>query len=190
MFPRFSESSLLASASASSSGMWDRVLEPSQAKPSQQIRKSTNQQINKLKPSQAKPRQTKPTNQRTNKSTNQQSQSTNQQITKLKPSQAKPSQQINKSTKPINKSTNQQIKAKPSQAMPSQAKPSETVLKPRTRLEKPSETVLKPRTRLEKLVETCEVGELVETPWWHWSLYQTPPYKDLVRVVGLVGLGR
>ena len=155
MFPRFSESSLLASASASSSGMWDRVLEPSQAKPSQQIRKSTNQQINKLKPS-----------------------------------QAKPSQQINKSTKPINKSTNQQIKAKPSQAMPSQAKPSETVLKPRTRLEKPSETVLKPRTRLEKLVETCEVGELVETPWWHWSLYQTPPYKDLVRVVGLVGLGR
>mgnify|MGYP002806683155 CR=1 FL=1 len=176
MFPRFSESSLLASASASSSGMWDRVLEPSQAKPSQQIRKSTNQQINKLKPSQAKPRQTKPTNQRTNKSTNQQSQSTNQQITKLKPSQAKPSQQINKSTKPINKSTNQQIKAKPSQAMPSQAKP--------------SETVLKPRTRLEKLVETCEVGELVETPWWHWSLYQTPPYKDLVRVVGLVGLGR
>jgi hypothetical protein len=51
--------------------------------------------------------------------------------------------------------------------MPSQAKPSETVLKPRTRLEKPSETVLKPRTRLEKLVETCEVGELVETPWWH-----------------------
>jgi hypothetical protein len=92
MFPRFSESSLLASASASSSGMWDRVLEPSQAKPSQQIRKSTNQQINKLKPSQAKPRQTKPTNQRTNKSTNQQSQSTNQQINKLKPSQAMPSQ--------------------------------------------------------------------------------------------------
>jgi len=29
-------------------------------------------------------------------------------------------QQINKSTKPINKSTNQQIKAKPSQGKPSQ----------------------------------------------------------------------
>ena len=82
-------------------------------------------------------------------------------------------QQIHKSTKPINKSTNQQIKAKPSQAMPSQAKP--------------SETVVKTLTRLEKLVESCEIGELVESrPWWHRSLYQTPPYMDLVRVVGLV----
>ena len=32
---------------------------------------------------------------------------------------------------------------------------------------KPNEYVLKLWTRLEKLVETCEVGVPVETPWWY-----------------------